>query len=304
MCPTRLRAHGHGAALALLIAVALAAMEALALDVPPLRGRVNDLAGVLSAGDASQLEQKLAGIETETSNQIVILIVPALAGEPIENYGIEVGRAWALGQKGRNNGVLLLVSIADRQARIEVGYGLEGALTDAQSAYILRNILAPRFRESRYADGLAQAVDAIAAAIAGEYQALPSREPAALPPSAPGVLLVSGFILLIVSQLFGRAQPAASMVTGTLLGLMDAAWLFGAAALAVYLIFGLIGAGAGLVLHLLSQSPLGPGRGGGGMWTGGSRGIGGGLGGFGGFGSGGFGGGGGGFGGGGASGRW
>ncbi len=151
----------------------ISAKTSAALEVLPLHGRVNDLAGILSPTDTSDLNQKLAAIETETTNQIAILIIPSLNGDSIEEFGIRVARIWALGQKTRNNGVLILMSVQDRAVRIEVGYGLEGALTDAQSSYIIRNIMVPAFRQQQYAEGLSRAVDAIAAAIAGEFKAEP-----------------------------------------------------------------------------------------------------------------------------------
>ncbi|MGH7274508.1 MAG: TPM domain-containing protein, partial [Nitrospiria bacterium] len=144
-----------------------------ALEVPPLQGRVNDLAGILSTTDTAHLEQQLSAIEAETTNQIAILIIPSLDGTSIEDFSIRVARTWALGQKGRNNGVLILMAVQEREVRIEVGYGLEGALTDAQSSYIIRNIMIPEFRQQHNANGLSRAVDAIAAASAGEFRPEP-----------------------------------------------------------------------------------------------------------------------------------
>lgn len=272
-----------------------------------MTGRVVDHAGVLMRDEATTLERTLQRIEAETSNQIVILLVPSLGGESIEDFGIRVARAWALGQKGRDNGVLILVAVEDRQMRIEVGYSLEGALTDAQSSYIIRNIIAPSFRDGRYAEGLVRGVDAVAAAIAGEFRAEPSA-PRAAEPDGGGVLILAFALLVLAAQLARNA--AISGGVGGALGAFSSAWLFG---LGWTLIVGAaLGAIAGVAFYAMQRAAARQSRGNRrrGHWYGGSRGpmIGGFGGGFGGFGGGGFGGGfsggGGGFGGGGASGRW
>src|SRR6185312_11090463 len=108
-----------------------------ALDVPPLTGRVVDLAHVLPAQDTQQLSDQLKVHEENTGNQVAVLILPSLEGEPLEEFSHRVATAWKLGRKGTDNGALLLVAIKERKVRIEVGYGLEGVLTDARSAQII-----------------------------------------------------------------------------------------------------------------------------------------------------------------------
>lgn len=140
-------------------------------EVPFLTGRVNDVAGVLSSNTIEELEQLLKAHEDSTTNQIAVLIINSLDGEILEQYSLKVAETWALGQKGKDNGVLLLVSLTDRKMRIEVGYGLEGDLTDALSSRIIRNEIAPYFRQENYDQGIKSGVEAIIAAIDGSYVA-------------------------------------------------------------------------------------------------------------------------------------
>ena len=136
----------------------LAALSALCLllpaaagavpEVPELRGRVNDLAGLLAPDEARALESRLADFERETSHQIVVLTVPSLEGEAVEAFAIRVADAWQIGHEDLDNGVIVVVSAGDRRARIEVGYGLEGVIPDAVAARILRERMIPRSRES------------------------------------------------------------------------------------------------------------------------------------------------------------
>ncbi|PYO26898.1 MAG: hypothetical protein DMD86_18910, partial [Candidatus Rokuibacteriota bacterium] len=129
------------------------AAAAAALNVPPPPDRrVNDYAGVLAPAERERLEQKLIQRERGASNQVVVAIFRSLEGESLEDFSIRLAQAWRVGRKGLDNGVILLVFIDDRKMRIEVGYGLEGNLTDAVSSSILRDVVAPRFREKRIAD--------------------------------------------------------------------------------------------------------------------------------------------------------
>ncbi len=140
-----------------------------ALEVPPLAGRVNDNAGMLPADVKTRLEAKLAALEKSDSTQIVVLTVPSLQGDSIEDFSLRVAEKWAIGKRGRDNGALLVVAKEDRELRIEVGYGLEGKLTDALSNRIIRNIIVPRFREGDFAGGVEAGVDAMIAAVKGEF---------------------------------------------------------------------------------------------------------------------------------------
>lgn len=139
------------------------------LDVPYLSGRVVDEANVLSNETAQQLESILKAHEDSTTNQIVVLVIPSLNGEILEEYSLKVAETWAIGQKGTDNGVLLLIAIEDRKMRIEVGYGLEGDLTDALASRIIRNEIAPNFRQGDYDQGITAGVNGIINAISGSY---------------------------------------------------------------------------------------------------------------------------------------
>ena len=141
----------------------------VAREIPFLSGHVIDEAGILEAGTRETLESQLATHEAETSNQVVVLIIPSLDGEVLEEYSLRVAETYKLGQADKDNGVLLLIARDDRKLRIEVGYGLEGSLTDALSSRIIRNEIVPHFRDGDFDRGVASGTDAILAAIAGEY---------------------------------------------------------------------------------------------------------------------------------------
>jgi uncharacterized protein len=134
---------------------------ALALDVPPLRGRVNDYAGVMSSEQARSLESRLAQFEQETGHQVAVLTIPTLGGEDIEGFSIRVAENWKLGKKGFDNGVILVVAVKDRRLRLEVGYGLEGVLPDAIAKRITSDYIVPRFRAQDYAGGIIAGIDAV-----------------------------------------------------------------------------------------------------------------------------------------------
>jgi len=144
---------------------------ASALDVPPLTGRIVDLARVLPAHDTDQLTAQLKAHEDKTGNQVAVLIIPSLEGESVEEYSHRVATTWKLGQKGTDNGVLLLIALKERKLRIEVGYGLEGTLTDLRSAHIIRDEMVPQFRNGDIPAGVRAGTQAILNTIEGTYQA-------------------------------------------------------------------------------------------------------------------------------------
>lgn len=139
-----------------------------ALDVPALRGRVNDHAGVMSAEQAQALESRLAQFEAETGHQVAVLTIPTLDGEDIEGFSIRVAENWKIGKKGYDNGVILVVAVKDRRLRLEVGYGLEGVLPDAIASRIISDYVVPRFRSQDYAGGIIAGVDAVLKVIKNE----------------------------------------------------------------------------------------------------------------------------------------
>jgi uncharacterized protein len=149
---------------------AIGAARALEIPAAP-SARVNDYAGRLAPKDRADIEARLTAYERESSTQVVVAIFPALDGEDVEDFTNRLFTQWKLGQKGRDNGVLLTIFLEDRRARIEPGYGLEGRLTDALSRRILENELFPAFKRGDFAGGIRKATDAIIAATHGEYVA-------------------------------------------------------------------------------------------------------------------------------------
>lgn len=156
-----------------LTALTLASLTS-ALEVPFLSGRVNDDARLLDAGTAARLEQTLKDHETKTGQQVVVLTIPSLEGEALEDYSLKVSRTWKLGRAGKNDGILLLIAKDDRKMRIEVGYGLEGTLPDALCGRIIRDEIVPRFRANDFTGGVSAGVAAILSVLAGDYT--PSAE--------------------------------------------------------------------------------------------------------------------------------
>ena len=133
------------------------------------QGFVSDFTNTLTQDEHQAFEAKLSAFEKETSSEISVVIIPGLEDDTIENFAVELFKEWGIGKQGKDNGVLLLVALNDRKVRIEVGYGLEGVLTDAQSSWIITNTIRPAFREEKYYEGLDAAVDQIIAATKGEY---------------------------------------------------------------------------------------------------------------------------------------
>ena len=143
------------------LALVLTALTASALDVPYLTGRVNDDAEILSPQVRKTITERLKAHEDKTGNQIAVLTVPSLEGESIEGYAEAVFKEWKLGQKGKDNGILLIVAPQDRRMRIEVGYGLEGTLPDSAAGSIIRNVITPKFKSGDYDGGVEAGVNAI-----------------------------------------------------------------------------------------------------------------------------------------------
>jgi uncharacterized protein len=175
------RRHAHRAlgTVVALFCVAVMAGAARAAAVPFLTGRVVDDAGVLGKEARGRIEALLTAHEQRTTNQVVVLTVRSLEGETVEGFAEKVFRTWALGQKGKDNGVLVVVATGDRRMRIEVGYGLEGTLTDSMAGSVIRNAMAPRFKAGDYAGGTEAGVQAILGALEGNAAAVPADAPAA-----------------------------------------------------------------------------------------------------------------------------
>jgi uncharacterized protein len=271
------------------------------VPVPPLRARVTDAADLLPPEAEARLEAQLAGFERETTHQVAVLTLGTTGGEPIEAFALRVAESWKLGQKDLDNGLLLVVAAQDRRIRVEVGYGLEGAVPDAVSKRVIEDVMVPRFRAGDAAGGIEAGVAALLRAARGEIVATerrPARGGAPHEDPFAALLFAVGFGTAASALLFGRALRRARAIRALLAGLASSGlcgFLLASAGWAA-LAFGL-GCLAGFVLPVLTRAG---GRGG--AWSPGG-GSGGGFG-RGGFGGGGIGGGGGGFGGGGASGGW
>lgn len=263
-------------------------MAGAQIAIPPLTGRVTDQTATLTVGQKAELEQVLQAFEARKGSQIVVHIVPTTAPETIEQYALRVAEQWKPGRKKVDDGVILLIAKDDRALRIEVGYGLEGALTDAASKRIISEVIAPRFRQGDFHGGIRAGLDQIMRVIDGEPLPPPSENRSGdvsdLESYAPMIFMAALVLGGVLRAALGRLPGA--LVTG------------GAVAVVAWFVVGaaLIALGAGFLAFLFTLF----GGAMGGFGVGGHRG---GSGGFG-TGGGGFSGGGGGFGGGGASGRW
>jgi len=207
--------------LALLVSLCLG-VAALALNFPPLTGRIVDQANIIPRDTREALEPKLADLEAKSGIQLVIATVNSLEDQDIEPYANELFRYWKLGEKAKNNGVLLLVAPHERRVRIEVGYGLEGTLTDALSSVIISNAMAPRFKAGDFGGGIVRGVDDIITVLttdASEWQKRPSLRLDHAEEARPvNWLVLVGFIafivLLFVSPTFRAAIFASLLMRG------------------------------------------------------------------------------------------
>jgi uncharacterized protein len=276
-----------------LLALLLSGIAQAEVVVPVLSQRITDLTGTLDAGQKQSLENKLKAFESGKGSQIAVLLVPTTQPETIEQFGIKVAEAWKLGRKGVDDGVLLLIAKDDHKLRIEVGYGLEGALNDATAKRIVSDVISPYFKRGEFYPGIDAGVNAIIKIVEGEP--LPPTTQRASTGSTGadsdglGSVLGIGFIIFMIGNILLRqmlGKLPSGLIVGGLIGalawvtLLSLAWAIAVALVAFVfsLLFGLNGRG--------SSFPSGWGGGGGS------------------FGGGDFGGGGGSFGGGGASGDW
>ena len=258
------------------------------VDVPPLTQRIVDLSATLSADQVARLEASLRAFEERKGSQIAVLIVPTTRPEAIEQYAIRVAEQWKIGRKKIDDGAILVVAKDDRTLRIEVGYGLEGALTDAMSKRIIEDVIVPRFKQGDFYGGIQAGVDSMMKVIDGEPLPAADRsasfdDSASLRRLLPVALVAAVVLGGVLRSALGRVPGAA--VTGAIIG--GAAWL-----IAGVLLSALVAGVLGFLFTLMGGGPMRMA----GWYLG--------RGGSGGFGGGGFRGGGGGFGGGGSSGRW
>ena len=212
---------GRAAALAAVLAAAagILAPSAFAADAlpPPPAHYFNDYAGLVSAADAQRLDAKLKAFDEQSSNQVVVAVFPELPSPSLEDFTIRTAQSWRAGREKLDNGVVLFVFVKDRKSRIEVGYGLEGALPDITASHILQEVLAPRFRAGDFAGGLEAAIDAIIAATRGEYRA-PAPSPRSAAPTWDAdrifFLVITLVVLFQLVQAFRGAKWATYRSTG------------------------------------------------------------------------------------------
>lgn len=238
------------------------------VPVPQLTGRVVDRTGTLSSGDIASLSQKLSDFEARKGSQIAVLIVPTTDPETIEQFSIRVAEAWKIGRKKVDDGAILVVAKNDRHLRIEVGYGLEGALTDVTSRRIIDEVITPKFREGDFAGGIAAGVDRMMRVVDGEPLPAPSRSVnfanlndigPIVPITVFASFIVGGFLRALLGRLLG------SVATGSVIAVL-VLLVLGSGAVA--LIAGIIGCVLSFLVDLFPSSSTPSSRGG--SWSSGS----------------------------------
>lgn len=193
--------------------------------VPELTGRVVDQAEMLEAGAESQLTSMLASHEQATGEQVVVVTVPGLQGRSIEEFGVALGRTWGIGQAEEDTGALLIIARDDRRIRIEVGYGLEGRLTDAQSSVIINSIITPAFRQNEFERGIVEGTTAMVQVLGGDPLRAPQTQPVGERDKPPAGVFI--LLFFIVMGLIGgggrggrgkRGRLGTALLAGALLG--------------------------------------------------------------------------------------
>jgi uncharacterized protein len=209
----------------LLLAVGLLAAPPTStqgLEVPPNQGWVTDLAGLLTPAQESELEELMESYKQGAGHDVALLTVSELHGQPIERLALEVGRTWKLGDVGKDDSALLVVAKAERAVRIEVGRGSEGTLTDAISGRIVRDVIVPRFKEGRFYEGLRAGVEAIHAALGGDYAPVTNATPTGRHTAGnllgPLVMILILFLILSSGGRGGRRRRRGSALPWILLG--------------------------------------------------------------------------------------
>jgi uncharacterized protein len=289
---------------------------ALALDVPKLKDRVTDLAGILTPDQITRLNAKLRELERTDSTQVAVLIIPSLEEESLEDYSLRVVDAWKLGKKGQDNGLLILIAKKEQKIRFDIGIGLEANLTDTRARIIRETEMVPRFRAGDFYGGIDAGLNGIIQMIHGVYEATPAPAVRHKSAARPRLSMSGGLVNLIIILLFPlfwiltKAGKWGAPIIGAGAGMLFP-FAFFTHALPLLLIGGAVGSLAGLFIGRMIHSGNGHSDGSGGTFFGGFGGGGGDFGGGGGdfsggggFDGGGFSGGGGDFGGGGSSGSW
>jgi uncharacterized protein len=243
-------------------------LQLLALEAPQLTARVNDTANMLSPQAKASLEQKLKSFESSTSNQVVVLTVASLQGDEIDTFATRVFDAWKIGQKGKDNGILLVIAQAERKVRIEVGMGLQGVLPDITAGKIIRDVMRPHLKSGNFDQGLNAGVDAIFAATKGEFKASPqdvSNQRHKKKSSFSSILIIAA-IAIAVCGMMSRYLGAAAGAVGVPLAATMAFPGLGIPILFLTALGGLVG---GFLLSMLLSGMSSGGGYGGGYWGGG-----------------------------------
>jgi uncharacterized protein len=253
--------------------------QLLALEPPRLIGRVNDYASLLSPGTASALEKKMADFEQEQSTQVVLLTIPSLQGDDIDQFTIRVADSWKIGQKGKDNGVLLVIARAERKVRIEVGMGLQGVLPDITASRIIRDTMRPHLKRGDFDAGISAGVEAIMAATKGEFTPSP-RDTGTHKIRGSGSPITFFLLAAVAAAILGSFSRLLGGLAGAVGLPLAASVVFPGTGLLLLLILALVGFGGGLLLGSLFSGGFGSGGGGfygGGGWGGGSSGDNGGF---------------------------
>lgn len=208
MAPLHLRLPVVAALFALLLSIGARAE----MVFPELTGRVVDNAALLDAATERDIAARLEAHGNATGNQVVVVTLPDLQGYPIEDFGYQLGRHWGIGQEGKNNGVLLIIAPSERKIRIEVGYGLEGELTDAISSNIIATRISPAFKRGQFDEGVSDAVSAIIDALGGKYEMRKPKK--AQQQEIPGWLFVLLVLGVIIFNMFGGGSGFGSRGLG------------------------------------------------------------------------------------------
>ena len=202
----------------LLLTLLLATPLAAAPTFPELTGRVVDRAGMLSSRAEREIVALSAAHEQAGGNQVVVATVPNLQGYSIEEFGYQLGRAWGIGEVGKDNGVVLLVAQAERKIRIEVGYGLEGELTDAIASNIISTVISPRFKRAQFDAGMVQGTSAIIQALGGQYEVAQAPRTRGRQTTSGWKVLAFIIFFFVLPGLFGRGRFFSGFLLGSAMG--------------------------------------------------------------------------------------
>ena len=246
---SRSAVQAGGISLLALLLISLTVLPVSARTIPAFKGYVNDYADMISGPVEAKLEQTLQSFERTDSTQLAVLTVDSLEGDPLEDFSIRVAEKWGIGQKGKDNGVLLLVAKKERRVRLEVGYGLEGVLTDLLAGRIIDDVITPRFKSGQFDQGFEAGVDAVVQATRGEFKAdqTASQRGDRRDPSS---LLSYLFFCCVVMSLLGKASRKWGVLAGAII-LPVAVLLASSPGWLILLVLIPVGALAGLLLSII-----------------------------------------------------